>query len=174
MKPILISLISSIALYSLVSFTFVHNNEAEVYKTKENILTENVWKVEEVRSNLSKKNLHYLNGKENTTGVDYSVFRLTFNTDGTGTYIDTYGSVLKTTWKFTSKDKHNMSFTIQNGNTFDWSMVEISENSFQSITELNIDGQDLLQSTRYVPERKRIIVKPKQIKVKEIVTFSRN
>ena len=161
MKTLLLSLTTCIALYSLASFTFTKNKQAEVYKTKEKILTENVWRVEEVKSNFSKQNLHYLNGKENTTGVDYSVFRLTFNNDGSGTYTDSDGYLHNTSWKFTSKDKHNMSFKIENGVTYEWSMVEISENSFQSITELNVNGQDLLQSTRYVPISKRIVSNPK-------------
>ena len=163
MKTILLTLSTTIALYSLASFTFTKNNKAEVYKTKEKILTENVWRVQEVKSNFSKQNLHYLNGKENTTGVDYSIFKLSFIANGSGTYTDSEGYLHNTTWKFTSKDKHNMSFKIENGGTYEWSMVEISENSFQSITELNVNGQDLLQSTRYIPENKRMITKPKKI-----------
>jgi hypothetical protein len=124
-------------------------------KSKTQILADNTWIVEEVKSNVRGNNLHYRKGRNNSTGEDYSIYSLTFNVDGTGTYTDGLGYTHQTAWRFTSADEHNMQLNLDSGGSYDWSMVEISENSFQSITELNIDGHDLMQSTRYVPQKSK-------------------
>jgi hypothetical protein len=105
-------------------------------------------------SNVHGLNLHYIKDSFNNTGEDYSIYRFTFKSDGTGTYIDGAGNTHTTAWKFTSPDGHNMEFTLTspNSSTYIWNMVEISEKSFQTITALTIDNNNnILQSTRCVP-----------------------
>ena len=122
--------------------------------SKTQILTGSTWIVDEVFSNTKGRNLHYVRKGINTTGHDYTAFILTFNADGTGTYACEGDGFYNTTWKFTSPDEHNMILILENGQSYNWSMVEISENSFQSITDMYVDRHDLLQSTRYIPVAK--------------------
>lgn len=119
--------------------------------TKREILISTDWKVDEVMSNVGGKNLHYIRNGINTTGVDYSKFKLTFKEDGTGTYTAESGQTFNTTWEFTSADEHNMKLVVFENKpiTFTWNMVEISDKSFQSTTAVN--SPVILQSTRYIP-----------------------
>lgn len=130
-----------------------YNKQSPVVLTKEQILTKTEWQVEEVAGNINGSNYHYIRGRKNNTGPNYDIYRLRFNTDGTGTYMDSQGIVYSTSWKFTSADHHNMTLTLDTPTpvTYSWNMVEISTTSFQSITILNSPGNNILQSTRYVP-----------------------
>lgn len=163
MRNYLFGLTSLAVLLSIISFTFKQTSQSNkiennfkkiVYKSKAEILASHEWKVEEVKSNVEGKNLQYLENGENDTEKDYSIFRLTFAQSGTGTYTDLNGNVYNMKWQFTSENEHNMRMVLENGISYDWSMVEISEVSFQSISELFINGHDLIQSTRFVPVHK--------------------
>lgn len=160
MKQFLLVLISGAFILGFSSSTKSENKPtpsspcSREIKTKTQILIGSTWKVDEVFSNVNGQNLHYIRNGINTTGHDYGAFGLTFNADGTGTYTSEGGRVYTTHWSFTSPDEHNMVLELDGGPSYNWSMVEISENSFQSITDLILDGRDLLQSTRYIPVTK--------------------
>lgn len=144
---VVLSLILTALVYSCTKDNMPEENPL----TKLEILVRQPWQVDEVMSNVGCKNLHFIRGGINNTGVDYSKFRLTFKADGTGTYTNETGVTYTTAWEFTSADQHNMKLLVNSGSpqVFIWNMVEISENSFQSITAL--DKLSILQSTRYTP-----------------------
>ncbi len=119
--------------------------------TKTEILVKQPWQVDEVLRNIAGVNTHYLRGSVNTTGTNYDFIKLTFNSDGTGTYTDENGTTYTMTWQFTSSDEHNMQAivnTTPTPTTFIWNLVEISENSFQQTTVIEPNG---LISDRYTP-----------------------
>ncbi|HTN07639.1 hypothetical protein [Agriterribacter sp.] len=144
-------IVTSLVLIALVYSCTKDNLPEENPLTKLEILVRQPWQVDEVMSNVGCKNLHFVRGEINNTGVDYSNFRLTFKVDGTGTYTNETGVTYTTTWEFTSADQHNMKLLVNSSTPqiFIWNMVEISKTSFQSITAL--DKLSILQSTRYVP-----------------------
>ena len=157
MNQVFLTLIAAIMMSGNYSpakkdIAIVPSKEAKQAKT--HFLAANTWIVDEVFSNVKGRNHHYIRHGINTTGHDYGKFELTFNEDGTGTYTSEEGIVYTTEWRFTSADEHNMIMVLDNGQAFNWSMVEISKTSFQCITDLHVDGHDLLQSTRLVPVTK--------------------
>jgi hypothetical protein len=63
--------------------------------TKKQILTQKTWQVDEVLRNISGTNTRFVKGGSNTTGTNYNLIKLTFKTDGTGTYTDEVGIVIQ-------------------------------------------------------------------------------
>lgn len=145
-----LSLVFALCVLAYFSCTKTYDNPNQNLSKKQ-ILIRQPWKVDEVMSNVSGKNVHYIRGGINNTGVDYSKFKLVFNNDGTGTYTAESGITFNTTWEFTSSDEHNMKLVVMEDKpvTFIWNMVEISQKSFQSTTALS--SPVILQSTRYIP-----------------------
>src|SRR5688572_19510310 len=118
--------------------------------TKTEMLTQKTWQVDEVLRNISGTNTKYIKGGTNTTGTNYNLIRLTFKTDGTGTYTDEVGIVHTTTWKFASTDERNLELVIgpPSAQTFNWNLVEITEKALHNTTAV---GTNILVSARYTP-----------------------
>ncbi|MGG9972429.1 hypothetical protein ACQ33O_11605 [Ferruginibacter sp. SUN002] len=91
------------------------------------ILAKYTWQVNELWTNTSGNNVHYLRGVENTTEYNQDIVRLTFNLDGTGTHTDATGIVHQTTWSFSSDDETNLDLTINGITTDHWNLVDITE-----------------------------------------------
>lgn len=118
--------------------------------TKKEILVKNTWQVDEIQRSIEGVNSYYIKGGTNTTGVNYNLIRLTFNNDGTGSYIDEVGISHTTTWKFTSANEYNMELKVgpPSAQTFNWTLVEITEKALYNTTAV---GSDVLVSARYIP-----------------------
>ena len=82
----------------------------------------------------------YTYGGANTTGINYDVMRFTFNTDGTGTYIDQNGNSYTSSWKFTTTDQRTLQFTLSNGSTYTWQMVQLAGNYMNVSEQITISG----------------------------------
>ncbi|MCW3091369.1 MAG: hypothetical protein JWP81_2438 [Ferruginibacter sp.] len=110
--------------------------------TKEQILTEKIWKVDRLHHVISGSYSSYTNGGVNTTGIPYDNLRFTFNADGTGTHTNELNLTYTTTWQFTTSDKRTLLLTVNAPTTFTntWEMVEISGNYLHASTRITISG----------------------------------
>ena len=143
----------------LLCFTFFACNKENVETnpsptlSKQQILVKNTWQVDELLVNNSGNNSHYIRGGINTTGINYDAVRITFKSDGTGTYTTDRGQTFPSTWKFTSTDEQNMELSVIYPTvvTYTWNIVEINENALYNTTALSTEDNDLLVSARYVP-----------------------
>lgn len=97
--------------------------------TKEQILVQKKWKLDQLHRVINGSYASYFNGGTNTTGVNYDNLRYTFNADGTGVYVDENGTTRSATWQFTASDQRTIKFTISGYSSPNiWQMVEISGN----------------------------------------------
>lgn len=118
--------------------------------TKTQILVKFKWQVDETYRNINGTNSHYKRGGENTTGINFDVLEITFNTDGTGIYQDEVSVSHPITWQFTSSDFRNLKLNIgpPYATSFDWSLVEITEQALHNTTPV---GSGILVYARYAP-----------------------
>jgi len=104
--------------------------------TKTQILTGHTWEVEEAYNDISGT-VYYYQRDSATNAINLGGIRYTFNTNGTGTYIDGNGNPYNTTWHFTTSDETNMqiNFTGLSSNPTDnWTMMSITESFFTQST----------------------------------------
>ncbi|MEJ7741004.1 MAG: hypothetical protein WKF97_26600 [Chitinophagaceae bacterium] len=110
--------------------------------TKEQILVQKEWKVDRLHHVLGGAYSSYSDGGTNTTRIPYEKLRFTFNSNGTGIYIDQFGSSYPTNWKFTTADKRALTLTVNAAAPFTnyWEMVEIADNYLHASVNLTISG----------------------------------
>ncbi len=120
--------------------------------SKQEILTQKVWQIDELYRCYQGVNTHYVRGGVNTTGVNYFNMRFTFTDGGTGTYVDETSTPHTLDWSFTGTDYSNASLSIgpPYAATFTWNLIEIRENYLHSTSLANVGGNALLLSARYV------------------------
>src|SRR5688572_837335 len=114
--------------FSMILFQFSCKKEATPQTTtltKDQILTAKTWKVDKLHHVISGQYSSYTNGGANTTGINYSNLRFTFNSNGTGAYVDKAGVSSNFTWQFASTDKRTLQIT-ESGRTDTWDMLEIA------------------------------------------------
>ncbi len=119
--------------------------------TNTQILIKHTWEVQEVYQIVGGSDTtHFIRGGENTTGYNQALLRLTFNADGTGTYIGDDGANYTLVWQFTTTDEKNMRLIVTKAGvstTYIWSFVHISE---QEILQTS-PGDNLIVSARWIP-----------------------
>jgi hypothetical protein len=142
---------------TLVSATYIPTTTVTVAPstlTRTQMLTAKTWKVDEVYSNASCTNTHYLTGATGNSGLpNYSLLRFTFNSNGTGTHTDTQGNNYTTTWHFTSPDERNLQITINSTTpvTYNWNQVEITPGVMYQTTAIGTSSSNsLLNSSKWV------------------------
>ncbi|MEO7960271.1 MAG: hypothetical protein ABIR19_01920 [Ginsengibacter sp.] len=122
----------------------------ETQLTKTETLVKNQWELDEVYRSIQGSNSHYQRNGENNTGVHYDYIHFTFNTDGTGEYIDEVNTHHPVNWTFISSDFRNINLEIgaPYATSFDWHLVEITKDALHNTTTV---GSDILVSARYFP-----------------------
>jgi hypothetical protein len=141
----------------LTSATYVPTTNVTVAAptlTRTQMLTAKTWKVEEVYSNVSCTNTHYLSGGAgNPSSPNYGLLRFTFNSNGTGSTTDTQGNNFTTTWAFTSSDERNLQITV-NGSTpvvYNWNQVEITPGVMYQTTAMGTTSSNsLLNAAKWI------------------------
>src|SRR5436190_14001760 len=78
-----------------------------VTKTKEELLTQHVWKMEEIIHVENNSQIYYKRGGSTNTN-NYDDDKITFLANGTGTYSPTPAQTLALTWEFTNAEKTKM------------------------------------------------------------------
>ena len=68
------------------------------------------------------------------TGYDQDTLRLTFSTNGTGTYSAETRHLWNTTWSFTTSNDNDLILQLTGGPSFNWSAVNITDSSFDETT----------------------------------------
>ncbi len=128
-------------------------NKDRAARSKEQMLTANEWKLDEVARNSEGRNSHYKRNGENTTKTNYDVIRIKFKENGSGTYTADNGETYSMIWRFSSADKHEMQITVDYGNsaTYNWKLVEITPGALYNTTAFNDRGNQLLLTARFVP-----------------------
>ena len=79
------------------------------------------------------------------------LLRLTFNTNGTGTYFGGDSRTYNTTWGFTTPDQQNLTLVATNGATvltYNWSLISITDSSIYQTTA---ESPGTLVSARWIP-----------------------
>lgn len=142
--------------HTLVSATFVPTTAITTTPptlTRTQLLTQKQWKVHEVYNNSSCINSHYLLNASGNSGVNYGALRFKFNTDGTGTHIDTEGLNFNISWQFTSSDERNLKITV-NASTpviYNWNQVEILQDVMYQTSSIGSGGNNnVLVSARWI------------------------
>lgn len=134
-------------LFNACNYSKAYTANSFVALTKTQILIKHVWQIDELWTNTSGTNVHYLRGVENTSEYNQDIVRLTFNEDGTGTHTDAYGTVYPTTWEFPKGNENNLTLTINGVTTDYWNLIDITE---KHILE-SAARPSVLISARWVP-----------------------
>jgi hypothetical protein len=104
--------------------------------TKTQILASHTWEVEEAYNDISGT-VYYYQRDSATSAINLSGIRYTFNTNGTGTYVDGSGNTYNTTWQFTTSDDANMQINfigLSSNPTDNWTMISITDSVFLQST----------------------------------------
>ena len=124
-------------------------------KSKEELLTQHTWKMEEITQVENNALIYYKRGgTTNTHNFDND--KLTFAANGTGTYSPTPAQTHTTTWQFTNAEKTRMNLAINFGpgliTTLTCTDVELEENRFFCVARFsNASGQPVLASVYRTP-----------------------
>ena len=120
--------------------------------TKQEILTQKTWQIDELYRCYQGVNSHFVRGGENTTGVSYGNLRLTFVDGGTGTYVDEVNTSHTLSWDFLDTKFQNANLTIGAPfpNTFTWNLIEIHDNYLHNTSIANVSGSALMLTARYI------------------------
>jgi len=104
--------------------------------TKTQILASHTWEVEEAYNDISGT-VYYYQRDSATSAINLSGIRYTFNTNGTGTYVDGNDNTYNTTWQFTTSDDANMQINfigLSSNPTDNWTMISITDSVFLQST----------------------------------------
>jgi hypothetical protein len=130
---------------AIILFQFSCKKEAQAQNnstlTKEQILVEKSWKVDRLHHVIGCAYSNYINGGQNTTGINYDILRFKFDANGTGTHINQLGINYTFTWQFAA-DKRSITITLTSPTTssYTWEMVEIAGNYLHASTNLTISN----------------------------------
>src|SRR2546423_13678461 len=80
----------SIILFQISCSKPAHGEPPPTSLTKEQILVQKTWKVDQLLHVISCQYSSYIDGGANTTGVPYENLRFKFNADGTGNHVDQF------------------------------------------------------------------------------------
>ncbi|MBN9296302.1 MAG: hypothetical protein J0I41_04775 [Filimonas sp.] len=132
----------------------IRDTVAAIPLTTTQILSKYKWAVYEsfqvIKGVSSSDTAHYLRGKVNTINGGVDVQRLTFNANGTGTYLGGDGLNYTTTWLFTSPDEQNMKLVVTRGSssiTYNWSLINIRDSAIYQTTA----ASGMLVSAKWIP-----------------------
>ncbi|HTD93635.1 MAG TPA: hypothetical protein VK644_07485, partial [Chitinophagaceae bacterium] len=102
MKKLLILSTFCLALIAIQSCTKDDDDDnGDTSKTKEVLLTQHTWKMEEILQVENNTRIYYSRGGSMNTN-NYDNDKITFLADGTGTYSPTVAQTLPITWAFTN------------------------------------------------------------------------
>ena len=131
------------------------DNTSPVTKTKEELLTQHAWKMEEITHVENNNQIYYKRGgSANTNNFDND--KIIFLANGTGTYSPTPAQTLSLTWQFTNTEKTKMNIVITFSSTIvltlKCSEIELSDNSFFCVNNyINTSSQPVLASIHRTP-----------------------
>jgi hypothetical protein len=128
--------------------SLVKNSNLLLSKTE--MLTQQTWWVDELYHRLNVGTSHYKRNGENTTGITYDNMRFTFNADGSGTHVDQNGNILSLFWEFTGGGERNILLNV-GGLSYQWSLVEITEEAVHATVAVTVNSEDILESFRLQP-----------------------
>jgi hypothetical protein len=136
----------------LISLLVSDGCEKNATKSKEELLTEHTWKLEEITQVENNAQIYYKRGGESNTH-NFDNDKLTFLTNGTGTYSPTPEQAFDITWRFTNVQKTVMDIVI----TFSPSLItslrcsklELTRNSFSCITNFRNASNQPVRGTVY-------------------------
>lgn len=121
--------------------------------TNTEMLTGSVWQVKELIQQRGNTQTRYLKNGLNNTGSDYSVARLVFNTDGTGSFTDPLDDTYPMTWQFAPGDETKVTLIVDYGVpvTLNYAFVNIKEDSFTHTIYYEESGTKVLATVQYIP-----------------------
>ncbi len=144
MKKLLMgSAVLGIFSLSIALFQISCKKEAVAQTTslsKEQILVAKTWKIDQLHNVINGTYGLYESGGVNTTGIDYHNTRYTFDSDGTGVYVDEFNTTHSVAWSFPTADQRTIHFSIDGASPNIWRMVEISGNYVHVTENLTIGG----------------------------------
>lgn len=143
----------SITLFQISCSKESHATPTENPLTKDQILVQHTWKVDQLHHVIGGQYSSYVAGGSNSTGIPYENLRFKFNSDGSGTHIDQFGTSHTMSWVFSSTDKRSLQITVPDLNpaTFEWQMVEIAGNYLHATVNLLVgNDSNNLESFRLI------------------------
>lgn len=150
-----IAVLLSSALLSMFLLQSCSKDSDDVGKSREVLLTQHTWKMEEITQVENNTQIYYKRGgSTNTNNFDND--KITFVTGGTGTYSPTPSETFNITWQFTNTEKTAMniviSFTPTLTTTLKCSELDLTENRFFCVTSFtNATGKPVLGSVYRTP-----------------------
>jgi hypothetical protein len=129
------------------------NSTTPAALTKTQLLTKNTWQVEELISQYGNTQGQYKKGGVNTTGSDYSKYRITFSSNGTGSFTDPLNHTYTFTWNFAPGDETKMTIIANYPTpaTLNYSFVNLDGNSFTYTIHYVESGNQALATARNIP-----------------------
>lgn len=121
--------------------------------TNTELLTNNDWQIKEIIQQYGNNQGRYVKGGTNTTGSDYSVARLSFDENGTGSFTDPLGDTYTMTWAFTPGDETKISLVVNYPvpTPLNYVFVHLTENNFTHTTYYSEQGNNAIASVHYIP-----------------------
>jgi hypothetical protein len=121
--------------------------------TKTQLLTKNTWQVEELISQYGNTQGEYKKGGINTTGSDYSKYRITFSPNGTGSFTDPLNHTYTFTWNFVSGDETKMTIIANYPTpaTLNYSFVNLDGTRFTYTIHYMESGNYALATASNIP-----------------------
>ncbi len=150
-----ITVLLSSALLSLFLLQSCSKDSDDVGKSKEALLTQHTWKMEEITQVENNTQIYYKRGgSTNTNSFDND--KITFLAAGTGTYSPTPGETFNITWQFTNMEKTAMNIVITFSptviTTLKCSELDLTGNRFFCVTSFtNASSQPVLSSVYRSP-----------------------
>ena len=114
--------------------TTIHDTVTSTPLSNIQILAAHTWELKEENYDNAGTITQYVRDSVNTTGYDQDTLRLTFTTNGGGTYRDETGHIWNTTWSFTTSDDNDLILQLAGGPGFNWSAINITDSSFDETT----------------------------------------
>ena len=153
-RTLLLSVVMS-TLIMISSCSKDHDEPSTQTKTPEELLTQHVWKMEEITQVENNTQIFYKRGG-NTNTNNFDNDKITFLTNGTGTYSPTPAQTLNLTWQFTNSEKTKMNivitFSASTVLTLKCSEVDLSDNRFFCVNNYtNTSSQPILASVYRTP-----------------------
>lgn len=153
-RTLLLSVVMS-AFLMISSCSKDNDDPSPATKTPEELLTQHVWKMEEITQVENNTQIFYKRGG-NTNTNNFDNDKITFLTNGTGTYSPTPAQTLNLTWQFTNSEKTKMNivitFSASTVLTLKCSEVDLSDNRFFCVNNYtNTSAQPILASVYRTP-----------------------
>jgi hypothetical protein len=121
--------------------------------TPTEMLTDNTWQIDHLIQQYGNVQSTYVRGGTNTTGSNYSIVRLSFDEDGTGSFTDPLNATYDLDWEWVGTTNTKMTVVVDYPvpQTLTYSFVSVSEDRFNYTTNYQENTTFALATATLIP-----------------------